>query len=337
MNCPITMTLMTVAVLLVIFAVVPHIVWLLVLITGKICGFNVPYAPFGWSALGLAILCVLLITYGTFIGRWKYAVTCFDYSNPDVPEAFDGYRIVHISDLHLSTFNDDKQKLTELIDTINALNPDLICFTGDMVTIGKIEAEPYTADLQRLTAKDGVISVLGNHDFMLYSMGRVKRSEQEIDAEVENITRYQNDTLGWTLLRNANKTIKRGDDSITIIGVDNINSSNQGFKTISRGDLPKAMADTDGFRILLTHDPSHWRAEVVPNTDIPLTLSGHTHAAQIRIFGWTPSSWMFRETDGPYTEDNQTLYVNIGLGCTVPFRIGANPEVTVITLNTAHY
>ena len=330
------MITLTAVVLVLILAALPHIIWLLLYVIGKICGFKVPYAPFGWSAIGLSVLCVILLTYGTYIGRWKYAVTRFEYSNPDVPEAFDGYRIVHISDLHLSTFDDNKRKLTELIDTINALKPDLICFTGDMVTIGKIEAQPYTNDLQRLTAKDGVISVLGNHDFMIYTLGRSEKPNADTDAEVEKLTVYERDTLGWNLLRNAHQIIHRGNDSITIIGVDNINSSNQGFKTISRGDLPKAMADTDGFRILLSHDPSHWRAEVVPNTDIPLTLSGHTHAAQVRILGWTPSSWMFSETDGPYTDGNQTLYVNIGLGCTVPFRIGANPEITVITLNKAH-
>ncbi|MCQ2336876.1 MAG: metallophosphoesterase [Paludibacteraceae bacterium] len=330
------MLTLTAVVLVLILAALPHIIWLLLYVIGKICGFKVPYAPFGWSAIGLSVLCVILLTYGTYIGRWKYAVTRFEYSNPDVPEAFDGYRIVQISDLHLSTFDDNKQKLTELIDTINAIEPDLICFTGDMVTIGKIEAEPYTNDLQRLTAKNGVISVLGNHDFMIYTLSRSEKPNADTDAEVEKLSVYERDTLGWNLLRNAHQIIHRGNDSITIIGVDNINSSNQGFKTISRGDLPKAMADTDGFRILLSHDPSHWRAEVVPNTDIPLTLSGHTHAAQVRILGWTPSSWMFSETDGAYTDGNQTLYVNIGLGCTVPFRIGANPEITVITLNKAH-
>ncbi|MCQ2350744.1 MAG: metallophosphoesterase [Paludibacteraceae bacterium] len=328
------MLTLTAVVLVLILAALPHIIWLLLYVIGKICGFKVSYAPFGWSALGLSLLCVLLLIYGTYIGRWKFKVTEVEYINHDIPKAFDRYRIVHVSDLHLSTFNDNKQKFTELIDTINAIEPDLICFTGDMVTIGKIEAQPYTNDLQRLTAKDGVISVLGNHDFMIYTLGRSEKPNADTDAEVEKLTVYERDTLGWNLLRNAHQIIHRGNDSITIIGVDNINSSNQGFKTISRGDLPKAMAGTDGFRILLTHDPSHWQAEVVPQTDIPLTLSGHTHAAQVRICGWTPASWMFNETDGLYKVEDQTLYINIGLGCTVPFRIGANPEITIVTLKS---
>ena len=114
--------------------------------------------------------------------------------------------------------------------------------------------------------------------------------------------------------------------------VDNANFSNQGFHTIHKGDLNKAMEGTEGFRVLLSHDPSHWSAEVIPNTDIPLTLSGHTHSAQIRIFGWTPAKWSFKEVAGRYDRDGQTLYINVGLGCTAPIRLGVNPEVTVITL-----
>ena len=96
------------------------------------------------------------------------------------------------------------------------------------------------------------------------------------------------------------------------------------------------MEGTDGFRILLTHDPSHWRAEVLPETDIPLTLSGHTHSAQIKIFGWTPAKWSFNEIAGRYDDGDQTLYINVGLGCTAPFRLGVNPEVTVITLKSTN-
>ena len=118
----------------------------------------------------------------------------------------------------------------------------------------------------------------------------------------------------------------------TIVGVDNKSCSNQGFQTIDSGDLSQAMTGVEGFSILLTHDPSHWEAEVLPDTDIPLTLSGHTHAAQVRILGWSLARLMFRHADGRYDEGGQTLYVNAGLGCTAPFRIGAGPEITIITL-----
>ena len=119
---------------------------------------------------------------------------------------------------------------------------------------------------------------------------------------------------------------------MTILGVDNKSCTNQGFRSINTGDLAAAMEGTDGFRILLSHDPTHWAAEVVPQTDIPLTLSGHTHAAQIKLFGFTPASWAFEHTHGLYEQNGQTLYINIGLGCTAPFRLGASPEITVITL-----
>jgi predicted MPP superfamily phosphohydrolase len=152
-------------------------------------------------------------------------------------------------------------------------------------------------------------------------------------AAVEELVRYQEETLGWNLLRNESMYIEVEDGSrITFIGVDNANFSNQGFHTIHKGDLNKAMEGTEGFRVLLSHDPCHWSAEVIPNTDIPLTLSGHTHSAQIRIFGWTPAKWSFKEVAGRYDRDGQTLYINVGLGCTAPIRLGVNPEVTVITL-----
>lgn len=315
----------------VLLAAVPNMAWLLSWCTAKCFGHTVRYAPFGWTALAIVLAFWLLMFYGTFIGRWRVRTTELEYSHPDIPEAFDGFRIVHISDLHLSTFDDNPKKLQHFVDVINVQRPDLICFTGDLVTIGRQEAEPYTETLKGLKATYGVASVLGNHDFLIYE--RSFHSQAERTEAVEQLAAYEREELGWKLLRNESTTITAPDSSkITILGVDNKNCSNQGFKTIDRGDLAKAMQGTDGFRILLSHDPSHWTAEVVPDTDIPLTLSGHTHAAQIRIFGWTPAKVSFIETDGRYDQEAQTLYINIGLGCTAPIRIGANPEVTVMTL-----
>ena len=200
-----------------------------------------------------------------------------------------------------------------------------------MVTVGRREAEPYTDILKKISATRGVLSVLGNHDFMIYGFKRNSNREMA----VKELAEYQESVLGWNLLRNENAVVEAEDSSkITFLGVDNANFNNQGFPTIHRGDLKKAMEGTDGFRILLTHDPSHWKAEVLPETDIPLTLSGHTHSAQIKIFGWTPAKWSFNEISGRYDSGNQTLYINVGLGCTAPFRIGVNPEVTIITLRS---
>lgn len=316
--------------LTVVLALLPHIVWLLVWVTGKIFRFSVHYAPFGWTTIGLLALVWMLMAYGFFVGRWKVQTTEWTYENAALPASFSGLRIVHISDLHLSTFEGNPNKLEELVARINATHPDLICFTGDLVSLRLEELTPHIDSLRKLRATYGVCSVLGNHDFFLYS--RQYQTDREKAMAVDSLAQTQRRQLGWHLLRNESYTITRGADTLTIVGVDNTSCGNQGFATICRGDLSQTLQGTGGFRILLSHDPSHWTAEVVPHTDIPLTLSGHTHAAQIRLLGWTPASWVFRETYGRYDCDNQTLYINIGLGCTAPVRFGANPEITVITL-----
>ena len=315
-----------------ILAIIPHILWFIGWICCRIGGVRLPYSHFGIAALIIVILFWSILAYGYFIGRWKVESVALEYTHKDIPEAFDGFKIVHISDLHLSTFDDEPERLNSFVEEINRHKPDLLCFTGDMVTVGRSEAEPYTDILNKISAKYGILSVLGNHDFMIY---RFKQSEDREKA-VEELVGYQENVLGWNLLRNDSAVIESEDGSkITFIGVDNATFGNQGFPTIHKGDLKIALEGTDGFRILLTHDPSHWRAEVLPETDIPLTLSGHTHSAQIRIFGWTPARWSFKEIAGRYDSGNQTLYINVGLGCTAPFRLGVNPEVTVITLKSA--
>ena len=300
-----------------------------------------PFAGFGYTALGIAVLLWSLLAYGYFIGRWRLAINEIEYSHHDIPTAFNGFKIVHISDLHLSTFDDRPDQLARLVNAINDQNPDLICFTGDMVTLGTKEALPYTEMLKSLKAKHGVASVMGNHDFLIYG-NRFGSDTTAHKNAVEEFARYQIETLGWHLLRNSNMIIKAEneknkntiDNTVTILGVDNKSCTNQGFRSTNTGNLKAAMRGTQGFRILLSHDPTHWAAEVVPDTDIPLTLSGHTHCAQINILGFTPASWAFEHTRGLYTQEGQTLYINIGLGCTAPFRIGARPEITVITLKS---
>ncbi|MBO5974431.1 MAG: metallophosphoesterase [Paludibacteraceae bacterium] len=315
-----------------ILAIVPNFLWLLGWIGCKIAGVGLPYRYFGIASLIIVILFWSALAYGYFWGRWKVESVALEYTHKDIPKAFDGFKIVHISDLHLSTFDDSPERLNIFIEEINKQFPDIVCFTGDMVTIGKSEAEPYTDILKKISAIHGVLSVLGNHDFMIYSKHNINR-----EMAVDELAEYQENILGWKLLRNENIVIESIDGSkITFIGVDNANFDNQGFPTIHHGDLKKAMKETDGFRILLTHDPSHWKAEVLSETDIPLTLSGHTHSAQIKIFGWTPAKWSFDEIAGRYDNGEQTLYINVGLGCTAPFRIGVNPEVTVITLRSAN-
>lgn len=192
------------------------------------------------------------------------------------------------------------------------------------------ELEPLADVLKAMHATDGVVSILGNHDYDPYAPGLSPRERQ---ARVDTLAHMQRHLLGWHLLLNEHMIIRRGTDSLAILGVEN--QSCGAHQVIRRGDLHRAMQGTDGmFRILLSHDPSHWRAEVLGQTDIPLTLSGHTHAMQFRILGFTPSRWVYPECDGRYDEQGQTLYVNIGLGGTLPMRIGATPEITLITLRS---
>lgn len=361
--------LMTLTMALVLGALVcalPHVIfgiwWAIA------CLFHLPappYAPFGWTALALVLALWLTMGYGCFFGRFRLWVNRTDYTSSDLPAAFDGYRVVHISDLHLSTFDDRPAALQRVVDSVNALQPDLICFTGDLVTMGVAEAQPYTRILRGLRATDGVVSVLGNHDLLIYS----HLPEEQRLAEVERLCAFERDTLGWQLLRNQHITLTRtaadspdmqtlppAPQTLTVVGVDNSSCDGQGFRTIYSGDLPKALQGTDGFRLLLSHDPSQWMAEIVDRTPVSLTLSGHTHAGQVRLFGHPLSDLMFRQSAGWYhhpAHDNhptaqdkphpaqglphhsaQSLYVNEGIGCTAPIRINCPSEITLITLHT---
>ena len=310
-------------------ALLPHIIYLLVWIAGKAFSFSVCYGPFGWTAVVLVLLLWATLAYGHFWGRFHLEVNNVEYCSTDVPTEFDGFRIVHISDIHAGTFNDHPEALQRIVDTINQQDADLICFTGDMATFGIDEVLRNTETLRQITAREGVVSVLGNHDFFIYSL----HNNRDRLAAAQTLTDIEQERLGWHVLRNTNITIRRHDASIAIAGVDNIQGKGQGFPTIQKGDLTKATEGIDSlFTILLTHDPSHWRAEVLPNSSAQITLSGHTHAAQVRLFGWSLANLMFRECDGRYDENGRMLYVNAGLGCTAPFRIGCPSEITVITL-----
>lgn len=308
-------------------ALLPHIIYVIMKVASLVGKFDVSYRPYGLCAVGLFVLWALLFLYGNKVGRFKSEVKEWEFERKDIPEAFDGYRIVHISDIHLDGWKGHKESLKDRVEEVNALKADLICFTGDLVSLSSTELDNFVDILKGLKAKDGVVSILGNHDYMPY----MRRSAAERQIEVEKVIRTEREVLGWKLLLNENTIIKRGNDSIAILGCEN--QSVGAHPVIQRGDLRKTMEGTDGmFRILMTHDPSQWRKEVVGETDIPLTLSGHTHAMQFRVCGFTPSKWVYNECDGWYTEGWQRLYVNIGLGGTMPMRLGATPEITVHTL-----
>ena len=272
----------------------------------------------------------LMIAYGTFIERNIFKVKSVEITFDNLPDEFDGYRIVQISDIHARSFAKRQKSLLKAVEKINGLEPDLIAFTGDLVTMVPEELDAIEGTLKSLHAKDGVISVLGNHDYGIYAGGpgseNKKRSQEE---SVKELVKRERE-MGWDILLDENRIIGRGEDSIAVIGVENTSPSKH-FP--SKGNLEEASEGTEGmFRILLSHDPMHWEMEVL-GEDYPLTLSGHTHAMQFALFGWSPSRFIFRQHKGLYKEGNQYIYVNIGLGETIfPARIGTPPEITEIIL-----
>lgn len=287
--------------------------------------FGLPFKKaFLWGLLAL-LLPPIIIAYGSLIERNCFRIKQITIKTTDLPENFDGYRIVHISDIHARSFNGREKHLQRAMDKINELKPDMVAFTGDLITMTPDELENHTHALGSLKARDGIFSVLGNHDYSMYSdagpEARQKHMETLISAE---------EALGWELLMDENRIIRRGADSIAVIGVQNTSPSRH-FP--SKGNLTIASEGTEGmFRILLSHDPMHWEAEIL-GQDYPLTLSGHTHAMQFSLLGWSPSSLMFKQFRGLYTRGDQSLHVNPGLGETIfPARIGVRPEITLLTL-----
>ena len=267
--------------------------------------------------------------YGTMVERNRFRIKRTEIVSQTLPSSFDGYRVVHISDMHLMSFAGRERALQRAVDKINALEPDLIAFTGDLVTLGPEELDGLQDILSAMTAKDGVYAVLGNHDYSEYR----RHDSQQAKRESLEVLKRRIREMEWHLLLNENRSIVRGEDKLSVIGVENI-SGNRSFRTY--GDFQQARIGADGaYKILLSHDPSHWRAEIVGKSDVDLTLSGHTHAMQISLLGWSPSSLMYDEYRGLYNQGEQYLYVNTGLGQTaVNARFGATPEITLITLKT---
>ena len=270
----------------------------------------------------------LVMAYGAWIGRERPQLKEVELRLENLPESFDGYRLVQISDIHARSYANRQKSLLRVVEIINSQNPDLIAFTGDIITLDASELGPIKEILKELKAKDGIVAVVGNHDYGIYSDPSHKRLSGEILSDVIK----EEKTMGWNVLMDENIKISRNQDSIAVVGVQNTSPSRH-FP--SKGNLNKASEGTEGmFRILLTHDPMHWEAELL-GKDYPLTLSGHTHAMQFSLLGWCPSIYIFKQYRGLYSEGQQHLYVNIGLGETIlPFRIGTRPEITLITLRS---
>lgn len=281
------------------------------------------------AALGIALLGAMW--WGALVTPYTVNVERVNIESAKLPASFDGMRVVQISDLHLGTYGTDTTAVSTFVDSVNALKPDIIFFTGDLVSRRTSEAEPFKHVLARLHAPHGVISILGNHDYDDYSTWPTEREKM---ADRQALVDFQHD-LGWQLLRNATATVAIGNDTIDVIGAENYGDPpfpTYGSLRATHNDLQNGR-----YKILLQHNPYEWHADVAGKTPVDLTLSGHTHAMQIMVtimgHRYSPAYFRYHEWGGRYDEGNQVLYVNIGLGMVgMPMRIGATPEITLITL-----
>tara|TARA_Y200000002_G_scaffold381342_1_gene395122 strand:- start:1001 stop:2227 length:1227 start_codon:yes stop_codon:yes gene_type:complete len=285
-------------------------------------------------ALGLASIPFASLLYGMYRGKYNYKVLSYNLEFEDLPDAFDGFKITQISDIHSGSF-DNQTKVQYGVDLVNQQKSDLVLFTGDLVNNRADEIKPWIKIFNKIKAEFGVFSILGNHDYgdyMRWESPAAKRKNMEDLYDAHN-------EMGWDLLLNESRFIEKDGERLAIIGVENWGS---GFK--KAGDLNKALnkVSKKDFKILMTHDPSHWEAQVIPHPfKIHLTLSGHTHGMQFGIeipgiIKWSPAKWRYKQWAGVYGENKQYLNVNRGFGyLAYPGRVGMWPEVSVITLSKA--
>ncbi|NNL16724.1 MAG: metallophosphoesterase [Flavobacteriaceae bacterium] len=282
-------------------------------------------------AMGIAAIPFASLLYGMVKGKYNFRVLNYTLHFDDLPEAFDGYKITQISDIHSGSF-DNKEKIEYAVELINEQSSDTLLFTGDMVNNLANEMDPWIETFSKLKARDGMYSILGNHDYGDYVRWETKEGKTQNLKKLKQIQ----EQIGFDLLLNENRFIEKGDDRIAIIGVENWG---KGFK--KKGDLNKASEglNPDDFKIVLSHDPTHWNEVIVPHKDhFHLTLSGHTHGMQFGIevpgwIKWSPVKWRYKHWAGIYEQANQFINVNRGFGfLAYPGRVGIWPEITVIEL-----
>lgn len=276
----------------------------------------------------------IVIGYGIFWGRYDIRVERRDIYLDEFPASLDGLKIVQLSDIHLGSYGKEQKALDETNRIIDQIQPDILLFTGDIVNNFADEMIGFESGLKELNAKYGKFAITGNHDYGDYSNWPDSISK----ATNLNLVRSQMEAAGFRLLLNEWEQISIKDTSICIIGVENW--GHKPFPQYAHLDLAMNDIPNNSFQILMTHDPAHWEAKVIPETKIPLTLSGHTHGAQsgIRLAGieFSPMFFIQKYWGGLYKSGNQFLYVNRGLGTVgFPGRIDMRPEITVLTLHRA--
>ena len=284
--------------------------------------------------LGLGAIPAVALLWGMLKGGTDYTVRRVTLRYPNLPPAFDGFKVLQISDLHTGSFN-STEPLERAVAMINRQGADLILMTGDLVNNRATEVEPHIPALRGIRSELPIFSSLGNHDYGDYVQWESPAAKR---ANLERL--MQNHAkIGWTLLNDSSHTIERGGDKISVLGVQNW-SSHANFP--KHGNLPQAHAASGDapFKILLSHDPSHWEAQVLNYPDIDLTLSGHTHGMQFGVnlpfLKWSPVKYVYKQWAGLYEQGRQKLYVNVGLGFLgYPGRVGFLPEITVFELRRA--
>lgn len=288
----------------------------------------------GKAGLVVAAIPFLSMIYGIAKGRFNYYVKRVSIPFENLPDAFDGYRIIQISDVHLGNYNKEYHRLFPIVDMINKENPDVILFTGDLVNNFSEETIGWAPVFNKLKARDGKYSILGNHDYGNYSRWK----SQEAKKRNFNQILQAHKRFGFRLLRNENIDLTKGGQSIKLAG-----NENWGLPPFPQyGNLKKTLfgISKDDFTVLMSHDPDHWEAEILPSSDAELTLAGHTHGMQMGIsyknLKWSPAKWKYKYWDGLYAKGKRYLYVNRGLGFIgIPMRIGMPPEITLIELKKA--
>ena len=308
----------------------PKAIFALISILGSIIRKYIIRTNRNWGHyIGILLACFAVgsFIYGLTYGVSNIQVKHVDLYFKDLPKSFDGYRIVHVSDLHLGTFNGWRSKILKAeMDSIEKQKANLICFTGDLQNIRPEEVEKM-ASLIRQPMK-GTISVLGNHDYTEYIKGDAK----EKAAEEVRLINAEEKILKWTLLRNQNTEITSpAKESIYVCGTEN--DGRPPFPNYSNYRKAMQGIGPNSFVIMLQHDPSAWKRSILPKTTAQLTLSGHTHGGQVQIFGWRPTSIRQQEDYGLYEQNGRYLYITAGLGGLVPFRLNMPNEIAVITLH----
>ena len=283
-------------------------------------------------ALGLAAIPFSSLLYGMVRGKYNYKVLKYELEFDDLPEAFDGFTITQISDIHSGSL-DNHHKIKYAVDLVNAQQSDVILFTGDLVNNVTEEMNEWKSLFSTLSAKEGVFSILGNHDY-----GDYIRWENEVDKSknLSNLKNLQGE-MGWDLLLNEHRFLEKNNERIALIGVENWGEN--GFK--KAGDLDKAFngISQDDFKIVMSHDPSHWKSVVKKDSrNFHLTLSGHTHGMQFGIeipgwIKWSPIKYRYENWAGIYEDNGRFINVNRGFGYLgYPGRVGIWPEISVIKL-----